>query len=101
MDLDAIKKQADLIGSLRTQLKEAETQIATVAGKFGQSTSARVTVNGVAFDVLQLSKGYMPEVVKGCEVIQREAVRLLTTRRDRIRSQLEGAEWKLRQLSKA
>lgn len=101
MDLDAIKKQADLVGALRTQLKDAETLIATVAGKHGQSTSARVTVNGVSFDVLQLSTAYMPQVIKGCEVIQREAVRLLTARRDRIRSQLEGAEWKLRQLSKA
>jgi len=100
MNLDAIRRQADLIGSLRSQLKDAETQIATVAGNHGQSTTARVTVNGVCFDVLRMNTAYMPEVIKGYEIIQREAVRLLTMRRDRTLSQLEGAEWKMRQLSK-
>jgi len=100
MDLDAIKKQAELIGSLRTQLKDMEVQIATVAGNYGQSTSARVTVNGVTFDVLRMNAAWMPEVIKGYEVIQREAVRLLTLRRTRLLSQIEGAEWKLHQLSK-
>lgn len=100
MNLDAIKKQCDAVGALRQALHDAEVQIATVAGKNGQSTSARITVNGIAFDALKLSTAYMPEVVKGCEVIQREAVRLLTARRDSIRSQLDGAEWKLRQMTK-
>lgn len=99
-DLEAIKKQCDNIGALRQALRDANVQIETVAGKHGQSTHARITVNGIAFDALKLSTGYMPEVIKGYEVIQREAIRLLTMRRDDIKSRLEGAEWKLAQLTK-
>ena len=101
MNLDAIRRQTDLIGKLRQELQGAEAHILACSGKAGQSTSARVTVNGIAFDILRLGPGYMPELVKGMEAMQREAIRLLTMHRDSIRSQLEGAEWQLRQLTKA
>ena len=41
------------------------------------------------------------QVRKGFEVIQAEAIKLLQLKRSSIRSSLEGAEWKLRQLVKA
>lgn len=101
MDTEAVKAQASAVGVLQTKLSLINIDLQRAAGKFGQDTSLTISLNGVAFSPLVLSGGnYMPEVRKGFEVMQAEAIKLLQLKRADIRSRLEGAEWKLRQLVK-
>lgn len=100
MDTTAIKHQADAVYQLQQALALAQQDIQRAEGKFGQDTSLVITINGVSFQPVMLGRNHMPEVRQGMETMQREAVRLLRLRCDDLRSRLDGAQWKLRQLVK-
>lgn len=100
MDTEAIRRQTAVVDAARKEVAATEKLIAQVSARHGQDC-ATVHVNGVPFSVVQLNRAYMPEVVKGAEVIQRECIAILQANLFAQRSKLEGAEWKLRQLVKS
>ena len=101
MDTEAVKAQASAVQALQAQLDLVNIDLRRAAGEFGQDASLTISLNGVAFSPLGLGRNHMPEVRKGFEVMQAEAIKLLELKRSDIRSRLEGAQWKLRQLVKA
>lgn len=100
MNTDHIRAQAKKLDELRESLKAAQINRDTVACRYGQ-VCASISINGIALKLSDHNRNYMPEVLKGMEAIQAEAIKLLDMRVATLKGLVEGAVWKLSQLAKA
>lgn len=100
MNITVIKQQLDELASLYKRSSEAQNQKSVLEGKSGQDT-CHIVINGVSFNVTELNKYYLPEVIKGMEIIQKEAVKLKEMQIATIKGKIEGLEFTIRNLTKA
>ena len=98
MNISAISKQAVVIDQLRVVLQKRIDARARMSMKAGQAC-ASMTMCGLSFDVTLMNNHYyMPELVKGMEVIHAELIKILDAHVDNARSAVEGAEFRMREL---
>lgn len=101
IDTRLIKAAIDRYEGLIKDLELAEKNLKTVQCKFGQGMT-KVSVGGCSFDFQTLDResGYSPYVIKGCEELQQAAEKIMQNRVKMLHGQIEGLEFKIKELSK-
>ena len=98
MNTSHIARQIVVIDQLRAVLQKRIDARAQMVMKAGQAC-ASMTMCGLKFDVTLMNNHYyMPELVKGMEVIHAELIKILDAHIDNARSAVEGAEFRMREL---
>lgn len=96
-----LKAAIERYENLRKDLVLAENTLKIVQCKFGQ-TMTKVSVGDCSFDFQTLDResGYAPYVMKGCEELQQAAEKIMQNRVKMLHGQIEGVEFKIKELSK-
>ncbi len=102
MDTKKIRDAATTLDAERASLNAMRETLATLEFRNGQ-TMAKISINGASFDLATMGResGWMPYAIKSTEAIRAEAIRLVNVRIAAQQSKVEGAEWALRQVTKA
>jgi hypothetical protein len=99
MKTEAIREQTASIDAASRKLAETRRMIRLLKMECGQEI-ASITINGVTFPLTCLNSAYRPQVSKGMEEVQRICLSILAGYEATEKSQLEGAQWRLKQLVK-